>query len=121
MAKSILLVDDFENTIFVTGLTLEQKGYTVFKALSGEQALKILDLNHIDLVVTDYNMPSMNGIELSEKIKSKPGCAKLPILILSTETKQLVKDKAFDIGVTAWVKKPFKIDQFLMIVEKTLS
>jgi two-component system chemotaxis response regulator CheY len=120
MGKNILLVDDFENTIFVTGLTLEQKGYNIFKALSGEQALKILDLNQIDLIITDYNMPGMNGVELVEKIKSRIGLGKIPILMLSTETKQTVKDRAFDIGVTAWVKKPFKIEQFLMIVEKTL-
>lgn len=121
MAKSILLVDDFENTIFVTGLTLEQKGYKVYKALTGEQALKLLELNAIDLIITDYNMPEMNGVELCERIKRKPHLSKIPILILSTETKQTVKDKAFDIGVTAWVKKPFKIDQFLKIVEKTLK
>jgi len=119
--KSILIVDDFENTIFVTALTLETKGYKVYKALSGEAALNILAQNKVDLIISDYNMPNMNGLELVARVKKLPGLSRIPILILSTETRYDIKEKAFEMGVTSWIKKPFKIEEFLKVVEMAIK
>ncbi len=120
MAKTILIVDDFENTLFVTGFTLNSKGFNILKALSGEIALKYLDGREIHLIITDYNMPNMNGIELVKKIKEHANYQHVPIFILSTEVNAQLKDRAFNLGVTAWIKKPFKIEEFIKIVERAI-
>lgn len=120
MKKTILAIDDFETSRFVIATTLHAKGYEVIKASSGIEALKHLNGQKIDLVITDYNMPNMNGLELVEKIKSMPEYTKTPIFILSTETKQEVKDKARDLGVTAWVKKPFVLEKLITFIERII-
>ncbi len=121
MKKTILVVDDFENTLFVTEFTLKNKGYNTLKALSGKEALMQLEKQDVDLVITDFNMPQMDGIELIEQIKKNQKHQKTPILILSTEIKQEIKDKAYKAGATAWIKKPFTIEQLLKVVEKAIS
>lgn len=121
MAKTILIVDDFENTLFVTGLTLQNFGYNILKATSGDDAIKLLDGRVIDLIITDFNMPKMNGLQLVEQIKTVKEYFKTPIFILSTEIKQEIKDKAIQLGVTAWIKKPFNIEQLVKFVERATS
>jgi len=122
MKKSILLVDDFENTLFVTAFTLERFGYNIFKAESGKKALEILKSNKdIDLIITDYNMPEMNGLQFVEKVKTLTQNRSLPIFILSTEAKEEIKKAANNAGVTLWIKKPFKSDQLLEYIKKTIG
>jgi len=121
MKKTILIVDDFKNTQFVTQFTLKNKGCNTLKALSGKEALLLLEKNDVDHVISDFKMPQINGIELVEQIKKKQKHHKPPILILSTEIKKEVKDKAYKAGASAWIKKPFTIEQLLKIVEKAIS
>ena len=121
MKKTILLVDDFENTLYVTGLTIERAGYNILKATSGKEALSHLNGQPIDLIITDYNMPGMNGLEFIEFAKQKTQYANIPVFILSTEIKRSIKQKAFDIGVTAWIAKPFMIDQLKKQIAKILQ
>ncbi len=118
MKKTILAIDDFETSRFVLATTLHSKGYNVLKAGSGKEALDHLNGQQIDLIITDYNMPVMNGLELVEKIKNIPQYSKIPIFILSTETRQEIKDKAKDMGVTAWVKKPFVLEKLVTFIER---
>ena len=119
MQKTILVIDDFSTSLFVIENTLKTQGYNVLKALSGNEALKFLTGQTIDLIITDYNMPVMNGIEFVVKVKQDQRYVKTPIFILSTETSQEVKDCARAAGVTAWIKKPFDIQKLLKFIEKS--
>ena len=118
--KTVLIVDDFENTLFIVDFTLKNKGYNVLKATSGEQALNFFDGRKIDLVITDYNMPGMNGMELVEHIKAMSEYSNVPILLLTTEIDETKKKKAIDAGIKAWIQKPFKLDKFVKVVERSI-
>lgn len=118
---TILIADDFENTRFVIEFTLKQAGYEVIKAVDGQDALRYFDGRKIDLVVTDYNMPRMDGLVLTLAIKKIPQYANIPILLLTTEVSEEKKQKAKEAGVTGWIQKPFVIDKFLTFVKKALK
>jgi len=119
-SKTILIVDDFESTRFILGFTLENAGYQVIKTASGADALSQLNGKQIDLVISDYNMPQMNGVELVKNIRNMSRYESVPILILSTEIDKTAKENAQKAGITAWIKKPFVMDEFLKIVQKAI-
>ncbi len=120
MKKTILVIDDFETSAFVLASTLKTKGFGVIKANSGEEAIKALNGQQIDLVISDYNMPNMNGLDFVEKLKTIEAYQRTPIFILSTETSRDVKNRAKNIGVTVWIKKPFKVHQLLGLIDRIL-
>ena len=117
MKKTVLIVDDFESTLFVTGFSI-QKEFNVIKATSAKEALNILENQKIDIIVTDYNMPEMNGDDFVREIKKNPELVKIPIFILSTETDPNVKELMYRLGVTAWIQKPFKLELLKAILLK---
>lgn len=121
--KTILIVDDFANTRYVTRLTLQRSGYKILEAGDGLEALQCFDGQKIDLVITDYNMPNMNGLELVEAIRQLPDAdyKYVPILLLTTETDQEKKNRALRAGITGWIQKPFTFDRFLKIVKKAFK
>ena len=119
--KTILIADDFENTRFVIEFTLKQAGYDVLKAVDGQDALRYFDGRKIDLLVTDLNMPRMDGLELALEVKKMQQYQAIPILLLTTEVSEEKKQKAKDAGVTGWIQKPFVIDKFLSFIKKALK
>jgi DNA-binding NarL/FixJ family response regulator len=119
--KTILVVDDFESNTFVIGFSLENAGFQVVKAENGEQALQKAKSNKIDLMITDYVMPGMQGPELIKKIREIHQYSRLPVLVLSSEKDEAKKRAAFAIGITGWIQKPFQLPAFLKIVEKALQ
>ena len=119
MKKTILLIDDFQNTLFVTEMTL-QNDYKILKAKSGQEAMDIMKNNIPDLIITDYNMPVMNGYDLVKEIKKNPDFKRIPIFVLSTETKQELKAQILELGVTAWIQKPFKLDILKQLIKKAI-
>jgi two-component system chemotaxis response regulator CheY len=119
--KTIVVVDDFENTLFVVEFTLKNNGYNVLKANNGEDALKLFDGRTIDLLVTDLNMPGIDGIELTHKVRAIDKYKYLPILMLTTETDSKKKELARDASVTGWIQKPFKMEKFLAVIEKCIK
>jgi two-component system, chemotaxis family, chemotaxis protein CheY len=122
MKKNILIVDDFQNSLFVTGFTIQTAGYNVLKAESGQKAIELLRTNsEIDLIITDYNMPEMNGLELVKQAKSIMKGKNLPIFVLSTETKEEIRKAALSEGVTLWIRKPFKTDQLVECIKKAIG
>ena len=122
MKKSnIVIVDDFENTLWVIEFTLKPLRPTIFKATNGKEALKYFDGRQIDLVITDLNMPVMNGIELVEEIRKIPKYEFIPIIMLTTETSSEKKRKADEVKVTAWIQKPFKQERFMKVIQKCLK
>lgn len=121
MKKNIVVVDDFSNTRWVVQFTLKSIDAEILGAESGEAALNYFDGRKIDLLITDYNMPGMDGIELVQKVRDIPDYSHIPILMLTTERNPKVRQQATDVKVTAWIQKPFKQDHFLKVVKKSLG
>lgn len=118
MSKSILAVDDSKTMRDMLQYTLSDAGYTVHLAEEGRQALSVLARENIDLVITDINMPVMNGIELVKSVRADPRARALPILILTTESGDNLKQEGRAAGATGWIVKPFVPDKLLKVVAK---
>lgn len=121
MKKTVLIVDDFENTRWVIEFALKLLNVDVISASNGQEALKQFDGKKIDLLITDYNMPVMDGVELVRNIRAMESYAFLPIIMLTTERNVEKMKKAQDVKVTAWIQKPYKQEDFLKVVQKLLK
>lgn len=120
MKKKILIVDDFENTRFIVQFTLQQRGYEVIAAANGQSALSVLRGEHIDLIITDYNMPQMNGLQLTTEVKKQTEWQRIPIVVLSTDSSEEKRQAALRAGAAWWLKKPFKAEELLALVAKLI-
>jgi len=118
--KKILIVDDSSSIRELLKLTLSKENYEVLVGVDGRDALKFLDGQHIDLVITDLHMPNMNGLELIREIRKLDYYKFVPILFLTTETKTDIKQKAKMEGATGWLTKPFDSEKLNRIVKKVL-
>ena len=122
MEKTILVVDDFEGVRNLTKAALEKVGYKVLTAEDGKAALQHCNgIQKIDLIVSDYNMPIMDGLAFVKEVKKMSKYQFTPILMVTTETKEEKKQSAFVEGITGWIKKPYDIQQFLEIVKKAIK
>lgn len=118
MPKSILAVDDSKTMRDMVSFTLRGAGYTVLEAENGNAALKVLQGQRVDAVITDINMPEMDGITLVRRLRAQPAFAGTPILILTTESDQAKKDEGRAAGATGWIVKPFSPDKLLQVIAK---
>jgi two-component system chemotaxis response regulator CheY len=121
MAKTIITVDDAATMRKLIGFTLRGAGHEVLEAEDGMRALALLTSRDVDLVVTDINMPNMNGIELTRKLRALPRHRSTPILVVTTESEMAVKTQAKAAGATGWIVKPFQPDQLVAVVAKVLG
>jgi two-component system chemotaxis response regulator CheY len=121
MKKRIIVVEDFNTSRQIIKRALEGMGCQVDEASDGREALKFFDGSSIDLVITDYNMPYMDGASLVEYIRSKEEYKYMPILVLSTETNTEKQKKAREAKITGWIKKPFEVADFKNQIQKVLS
>lgn len=121
MKKTILVVDDFKTSAFVLKSSLTMRGFNAIAVESGANALEELSKQKIALLITDYHMPDMNGLELVAEVKKKIEYNKIPIFIISTDSDINLKNKAKEAGVTAWLKKPFKLEQLLRFVNRAIQ
>lgn len=121
MAKTVLIVDDASLIRSVASKAAEGAGYNVVTAADGTEGLEKLKANQIDLVFSDVNMPQMGGLEMVEHIKADPANKFLPIVMLTTESGQELKDRGKELGVKAWLVKPFSKEKFLLALEKLLG
>jgi two-component system chemotaxis response regulator CheY len=120
MPKTILIVDDSESIRELVGLTLESSGYQVIKGVDGKDALRFLDGRELDLVITDLNMPEMDGIQLIREVRANSTYSTIPILMLTTESQATKKDEAKAAGATGWIVKPFVQEKLLQVVKKVI-
>lgn len=120
MAKNILIVDDSASLRQVVNIALTAEGYDVIEAEDGEQALQLLDGRKIHLVICDVNMPVMDGITFVKKVKKMAKYKFLPIIMLTTESRESRKQEGQQAGAKAWVVKPFKPEQMLEAVSKLI-
>lgn len=118
MKKYILIVDDSESIRELVALTLESSGYTVVKGNDGVEALQKLDGREFNLVITDLNMPNMDGLQLIRELRRKDGYTGIPILLLTTESQQSRKEEAKAAGATGWIVKPFVPEKLLDVIKK---
>jgi len=121
MTKTVLSVDDSASIREMMSFALEPKGYTVVKAEDGQDGLKKISENKIDLVITDLNMPNMNGIEMTRAIRADSRFDGIPIVLLTTEgqKEKMMEGKAA--GAVGWIVKPFDEQKICGIVAKMIG
>jgi two-component system chemotaxis response regulator CheY len=121
MAKNILIVDDSESIREVVGLALRSEGYNVIVGEDGQHGLELLLENkNVNLIISDLNMPRLDGISFLKEVRKLETFKYLPILILTTESQESKKIEAKNSGATGWIIKPFVKEKLLAVVKKVL-
>ncbi len=115
-----MTVDDAATMRKMVAFTLRGAGYTVVEAVDGNDALAQLRQRPVDLVITDVNMPGINGIDLVGRIRAMATLRAVPILLLTTESDPDAKNRARAAGATGWIVKPFQPPQLLAVVARVL-
>jgi len=118
---TILAVDDSPSMRQMVAHVLKSGGYRVIEAEDGEQAFKLARLNRIDAVITDHNMPKMDGLSLVKSLRALPDYSATPIMLLTTESSPEMKKKGRDAGATGWLVKPFDPEKLLEMFRKILA
>ncbi|MBF0224863.1 MAG: response regulator [Desulfobacterales bacterium] len=121
MSKVIMTVDDSKSIRQMVSFTLKQEGYTVVEAIDGKDALEQINKTPVNMVITDLNMPKMDGIELIKSLRSEPKFKFMPIIMLTTESQASKKQEGKAAGATGWIVKPFKPEQLLAVIKKVLG
>ena len=116
----ILIVDDSASLRHVVTIALEGAGYEVIEAEDGKEALSRLDGSKINLIICDVNMPVMDGITFVKEVKKLPRYRFMPIIMLTTESRESRKSEGQMAGAKAWVVKPFRPEQILHAVAKLI-
>ena len=122
MAKTVLTVDDSASIRQMVAFTLKSAGYTVIEAVDGQDGLDKAKANAtINLVLTDQNMPRMDGLTLIKTLRGLPQYRATPILMLTTESSDAMKTQGKAAGATGWLVKPFDPQKLLEIVKKVIG
>jgi two-component system chemotaxis response regulator CheY len=120
MTRTILTVDDSTSMRQMVKATLQSAGYGVIEAADGQEALDFARENAVDLVISDVNMPRMDGITLVSELRTLPGYRLTPLLLLTTESSQEKKMEGKRAGATGWIVKPFNPTQLLATLKRLL-
>jgi two-component system, chemotaxis family, chemotaxis protein CheY len=116
LKRTVFIVEDSRTMRGLVRSALETDGYEVLESPDGRQALAVLESVQPDLVITDINMPDMDGISLLREIRRLPTAQSTPVLILTTESDDVVKATAQAAGATGWIGKPFDPEQLRRVV-----
>lgn len=117
---SILAVDDSASMRQMVSFTLRSAGYNVVEAVDGQDAWEKAGGRSFDLVLTDQNMPRMDGISLTRKLREDPQFKSTPILILTTESSDQLKQAGRAAGATGWLVKPFDPNKLIEVIQKVI-
>lgn len=117
----IMAVDDSASMLQMVAFTLKGAGYEVVQASDGQEALDLAKTRSVNLVITDVNMPRMDGITLIKELRALPTYRFTPLLMLTTESSPEKKQEGKAAGATGWIVKPFNPDQLLATVKKVLG
>lgn len=120
MSQVILTVDDSPSMRQMVSFTLRGAGYEVVQACDAAQAIEYARNHHVDLVLTDVNMPGMDGISLVRELRGLPNCRLTPMLVLTTESNQEKRAVGKQAGATGWIVKPFNPEQLLATIARVL-
>jgi two-component system, chemotaxis family, chemotaxis protein CheY len=118
MSKRILTIDDSKTMRDMLMLTLAEAGFDVLQAVDGQDGLDVLVNERVDVVITDINMPRMDGYEVIRQLRSNPSHKTTPILVLTTESEADKRNLAREAGATGWMVKPFDPDRLVETVRK---
>ena len=118
--RSILAVDDSASMRQMVSFTLRSAGYEVIEAVDGQDALDKIGDQQVDLVLTDQNMPRMDGLTLIKQLRVQERFMKTPILVLTTESSDEMKQAGRAVGATGWMVKPFDPRRLLEVIGKVL-
>lgn len=121
MAKSVLTVDDSASIRQMVAFTLKTAGYEVLEAVDGQDGLAKAKSKGVDLVLTDQNMPKMDGLTLIKTLRGLPQYKTTPILMLTTESSDAMKTQGKAAGATGWLVKPFDPQKLLEVVKKVIG
>ncbi|MFP9136398.1 response regulator [Devosia sp. XGJD_8] len=118
MTKTILTIDDSASIRQMVMMTLSAAGLDVIEAINGADGYDKATGQTVHAVITDLNMPVMNGIEFIRKYRQHPSSKGVPIILLTTESDEDLKREAKEAGATGWIVKPFKQEQLLSVIKK---
>lgn len=121
MSKLIMTADDSASIRQMVSFTLKQSGYQVVEAVDGRDALNKLATMKVDMLITDLNMPHMDGLGLIKGVRAGTANKFIPIIMLTTESQDSKKGEGKAAGATGWIVKPFKPEQLVAIVKKVLG
>ncbi len=121
MGKKILAVDDSGSLRHMLAYSLRSGGYQVTDAVDGEDGLGKAQAGHYDLVLTDQNMPNMDGLTLIRNLRALPAYRSVPILMLTTESSTDMKNRGREAGANGWLVKPFDPQRLLEVVGKLIG
>jgi two-component system chemotaxis response regulator CheY len=121
-SKSALVIDDSQTMRKFVVQALEERGFEVTTATSGFEALKILAQDRaFNVIVTDVNMPTINGLEVVRSVRKNPSRASTPIIIISTDGAEKDRERGMNLGANAYVTKPFTPEALLEVVEREMA
>jgi two-component system chemotaxis response regulator CheY len=118
MTKRVLTVDDSKTMLQMLQFALKQGGYEIIQGENGQEGLDLLEANTVDVIITDINMPVMDGITFIKELRKKPKNKATPVLILTTESSQSKKEEGRSAGATGWIVKPFDPGKLLEVIRK---
>ena len=121
MSNTILAVDDEAHILHVVSLKLKNAGYTVLTAKDAEEALEVAAASQVDLLITDYQMPGLSGLELAKKLHSEPGKRSIPAMLLTAHGLALDQVELAQSGITVCLSKPFSPRDLLEKVHQLLQ
>jgi len=121
--KSVLIVEDSATTRAMIRAVIEdmEEDFTALEASTGFEALKLLPQGSFDLIITDINMPDVNGLELIHFVKTNPNYQHIPMVIVTTERSSEDKDRGLSLGASAYITKPFTSEQLQEVIAKILN
>ena len=117
---NILIVDDSSLIRSVAADATREAGHVPIVAKDGQEGLDMMGVNQIDMIFSDVNMPVMGGLEMVQNIKANPEWKFIPVIMLTTESNPTLKQQGKELGVKAWMLKPFNKDKFFTAVKKLL-
>jgi two-component system, chemotaxis family, chemotaxis protein CheY len=121
VSKTIMTVDDSASIRQMVSFTLSGAGYQVVEATDGKDALAKLKANAVDMLITDLNMPNIDGIELIKQVRAQGQYKFIPILMLTTESQDSKKQLGKAAGASGWIVKPFNATQLIDVVKRLLK
>lgn len=121
MSANILTVDDSASIRLTTNVALSNAGYSVTEAINGAEGIAKATSGQFDLIVTDLNMPVMDGLTMIRELRKIPSQMGIPIIFLTTESDGAIKQQAKEAGATGWLTKPFDPENLVKIVRKVLG
>lgn len=121
MPKLIMTADDSASVRQMVSFTLKQNGYEVVEAVDGKDALTKLTSQKVDMLITDLNMPNMDGLGLIRGVRAGSLNKFIPIVMLTTESQDSKKGEGKAAGATGWIVKPFKPEQLIAVIKKVLG